>query len=259
MSNLFDLTGKVALVTGGAQGLGRMIAEGLLRAGATVAITSRKADFCEAAAAEMAGLGTCIALPCDLSSPEAAVDLAARVREVFNGKLHVIVNNAGKTWGGPVDSYPDKAWPGVMMVNVQAPFTLIRELLPELEASASSDDPARIINIGSVAGKVTERLSAYSYSASKAAIHMLSRDLAGDLARRNINVNVVMPGFFPTKMTAHMRDDDAVDPAVLGHIPMHRMGRADEIAGAVIFLASRAGAYITGAEIPVDGGLVGCG
>jgi len=257
--SLFDLTGKTVLVTGGAQGLGRMIAEGLLRAGATVAITSRKADLCEAAAAEMAALGSCIALPCDLSSPEAAVDLAARVRTAFGGKLHVIVNNAGKTWGGALDSFPDKAWPGVMMVNVQAPFTLIRELLPELQATASADDPARIINIGSVAGKVTERLSAYSYSASKAAIHMLSRDLAGDLADRHINVNVIMPGFFPTKMTAHMRENDGVDPAVLSHIPMQRMGRADEIAGAVVFLASRAGGYVTGAEIPVDGGLVGCG
>ena len=259
MSSLFDLTGKTALVTGGAQGLGRMIAEGLLRAGAAVAITSRKADICAAAAAEMGALGTCIALPCDLSSPEAAVDLAARVRAACGGKLHIIVNNAGKTWGGPIDSFSDKAWPGVMMVNVQAPFTLLRELLPELEATGTADDPARVINIGSVAGKVTERLSAYSYSASKAAIHMLSRDLAGDLAARNINVNAVLPGYFPTNMTAHIRSDEAVDPKVLAHIPMHRMGRADEIAGAVVFLASRAGAYVTGAEIPVDGGLVGCG
>jgi NAD(P)-dependent dehydrogenase (short-subunit alcohol dehydrogenase family) len=258
MSGLFDLSGKFALVTGGAQGLGRMIAEGLLQAGATVAITSRKADICEAAAADMAALGNCIALPCDLSSPEAAVDLAAQVRAACGGKLHIIVNNAGKTWGGPVDSYPDKAWAGVMMVNVQAPFTLLRELLPELEAAATPADPARVINIGSVAGRVTERLSAYSYSASKAAIHMLSRDLAGDLAARNINVNAVLPGFFPTKMTAHIRSDDGVDPAVLAHIPMHRLGHADEIAGTIVFLASRAGAYITGAEIPVDGGLVGC-
>jgi NAD(P)-dependent dehydrogenase (short-subunit alcohol dehydrogenase family) len=259
MNGLFDLSGKNALVTGGAQGLGRMIAEGLLRAGANVAITSRKADICESAAAEMAALGTCVALPSDLSSPEAAVDLAARTRAQFGGKLHIIVNNAGKTWGGSIDSFPDKAWPGVMMVNVQAPFTQIRELLPELEAAASPDDPARILNIGSVAGKVTARLSAYSYSSSKAAIHMLSRDLAGDLAARNINVNVVMPGYFPTKMTAHMRDDYGVDPALLAHIPMNRMGRADEIAGVIVFLASRAGGYITGAEIPVDGGVIGCG
>ena len=259
MSGLFDLSGKFALVTGGAQGLGRMIAEGLLDAGATVAITSRKADICETAAAEMSSRGRCIPLPCDLSSPEAAVDLAARVREASGGKVHVIVNNAGKTWGGPVDSFPDKAWPGVMMVNLQAPFTLIRELLPELDAAASADDPARIINIGSIAGKTTERLSAYSYSASKAAIHMLSRDLAGDLASRNINVNAVLPGFFPTRMTAHMREDDAVDPKLLAHIPMRRLGRAEEIAGTIVFLSSAAGAYITGAEIPVDGGVVGCG
>jgi NAD(P)-dependent dehydrogenase (short-subunit alcohol dehydrogenase family) len=259
MSHLFDLTGKTALVTGGAQGLGRMIAEGLLRAGAAVAITSRKADICEAAAAEMAALGTCIPLPCDLSSPEAAVDLAQRFRAAAGSKLHVLVNNAGKTWGAPVDSFPDKGWAGVLMVNLQAPFTLVRELLPELEAAGSADDPARVINIGSAAGKSPQRLNAYSYAASKAAVHMLSRDLAGDLATRHITVNAVIPGFFPTSMTAHMRDDDHVDPALLGKIPMGRLGRADEIAGVVVFLSSRAGAYVTGAEIPVDGGLVGCG
>lgn len=256
---LFDLTGKNALVTGGAQGLGRMIAEGLLRAGATVAITSRKADICDSAAAEMAGLGRCIALPADLSTPEAAIDLAQRYRAALGSRLHVLVNNAGKTWGGPVDSFPDRAWPGVMMVNVQTPFTLVRELLPELTAAGTSDDPARVINIGSIAGATTARLSAYSYAASKAALHMLSRDLAGDLADRNINVNAVLPGFFPTSMTAHMRDDETIDPGLLDKIPMRRMGRADEIAGTVVFLASRAGAYITGAEIPVDGGIVGCG
>ncbi len=257
--DLFDLSGKTALVTGGAQGLGRMIAEGLLRAGATVAITSRKVDICEAAATEMAALGRCIALPADLSSPEAAVDLAQRFRVSLGGKLHILVNNAGKTWGGPIDSFPDRAWPGVIMVNVQAPFTLVRELLPELAAAGTPDDPARVINIGSIAGATTARLNAYSYSASKAAIHMLSRDLAGDLATRNINVNAVLPGFFPTSMTAHMRADEGFDPALLGNIPMRRMGRPDEIAGTVVFLSSRAGAYITGAEIPVDGGIVGCG
>ncbi|GAC1423789.1 MAG: SDR family oxidoreductase [Novosphingobium sp.] len=256
---LFDLTGKTALVTGGAQGLGRMIAEGLLRAGADVAITSRKVAICDAAAAEMSALGRCVALPADLSSPEAAVDLADRCRAVMGGQLHVLVNNAGKTWGAPVDTFPDKGWPGVMMVNVQAPFTLTRELLPELTAAGSSEDPARIINIGSVAGATTQRLSAYSYAASKAAVHMLTRDLAGDLADRNITVNAVLPGYFPTSMTAHMRDADVVDPALLNKIPMRRMGRADEIAGIIVFLSSRAGGYVTGAEIPVDGGLVGCG
>jgi len=259
MNRLFDLTGKTALVTGGAQGLGRMMAEGLLGAGATVAITSRKADVCEAAAKEMSALGTCIPLPCDLSSPEAAVDLAERFRKAAGDKLHILVNNAGKTWGGAIDDFPDKAWPGVMMVNVQAPFTLVRELLGELDAAGTSDDPARVINIGSAAGLSPQGLSAYSYSASKAAIHMLSRDLAGDLASRNINVNALVPGFFPTKMTAHMRTEEEVDPNLLAQIPMRRLGKPDEIAGTIVYLASPAGAYVNGAQIPVDGGLVGCG
>jgi NAD(P)-dependent dehydrogenase (short-subunit alcohol dehydrogenase family) len=258
MNNPFDLSGKVALVTGGAQGLGRMIVEGLLRAGATVVFTSRKADICDAAAAEMTSLGTCIPLAADLSSPDAAVDLANRFRTAAGNKLHILVNNAGKTWGAPVDSFPDKGWPGVMMVNLQAPFTLLRELLPELTAAGSSDDPSRVINIGSAAGKSPQGLNAYSYSASKAAIHMLSRDLAGDLADRNITVNAVLPGYFPTNMTAHMRNEEAVDPALLAKIPMRRLGRPEEIAGLIVFLSSRAGSYVTGAEIPVDGGIIGC-
>jgi len=254
---LFSLDGKIALVTGGAQGLGRMIAEGLLRAGATVAITSRKADICEAAAQEMAPLGRCVPLAADLSTPDAAVELVTRYREAL-GSCHILVNNAGKTWGGPIETFPDKAWPGVMAVNVQTPFTMVRELLPELSAAGTADDPARVINIGSVAGVKTERLHAYSYAASKAAIHMLTRDLAGDLAERNITVNAVIPGFFPTKMTAHMRDEDQVDPTLLAHIPMRRLGRPEDIAGIVVFLCSRGAGYITGAQIPVDGGIVGC-
>lgn len=256
--DLFSLEGKIALVTGGAQGLGRMIAEGLLRAGATVAITSRKTDICESAAQEMASLGRCIPLPADLSTPEAAVELVQRYRQAA-GPCDILVNNAGKTWGGEIDTFPDKAWPGVMAVNVQTPFTVVRELLPELSAAGTADDPARVINIGSVAGMKPERLKAYSYAASKAAIHMLTRDLAGDLAGRNITVNAVIPGFFPTRMTAHMRDEDKVDPGLLAHIPMKRLGRPDDIAGIVVFLCSRGGSYITGAQIPVDGGLVGCG
>ena len=254
----FHLSGRHALVTGGAQGLGRMIAEGLLQAGATVAITSRKADVCEAAAQEMSALGRCVPLAADLSTPEAAVDLVTRYRQAL-GACHILVNNAGKTWGGEIDSFPDKAWPGVMAVNVQTPFTMIRELLPELAAAGTPDDPARVINIGSVAGMKTERLHAYSYTASKAAVHMMTRDLAGDLAERNITVNAVIPGFFPTKMTAHMRDEDKVDPALLAHIPLKRLGKPEDIAGIIVFLCSKGGAYVTGAQIPVDGGVVGCG
>lgn len=258
MPPLFDLTGKTALVTGGAQGLGRMIAEGLLSAGATVAITSRKADVCEAAAAEMASLGRCIALPADLSTPEAAVELVERYRAAV-GPCDILVNNAGKTWGGEIDTFPDKAWPGVLAVNVQTPFTMVRELLPELTAAGTPDDPARVINIGSVAGMKTERLHAYSYAASKAAVHMMTRDLAGDLAERNITVNAVIPGFFPTRMTAHMRNEDRVDPALLARIPLRRLGNPGDIAAVIVFLCGKGGGYITGAQIPVDGGILGCG
>ncbi len=257
-ANLFDLSGKTALVTGGAQGLGRMIAEGLLSAGATVAITSRKADVCEAAAAEMATLGRCIALTADLSTPEAAVELVERYRATV-GPCHILINNAGKTWGGEIDTFPDKAWPSVMAVNVQTPFTMVRELLPELEAAGTPDDPARVINIGSVAGMKAERLKAYSYAASKAAVHMMTRDLAGDLAERNITVNAVIPGFFPTKMTAHMRTEDNVDPSLLAHIPLRRLGKPGDIAAVILFLCGKGGGYVTGAQIPVDGGVVGCG
>lgn len=258
MQGLFGLQGKSALVTGGAQGLGRMIAEGLLRAGARVAITSRKHEVVEAAATELNAIGPCVPLAADLSNPEAAVDLVHRYREQFEN-CHILVNNAGKTWGGSIETFPDKAWASVMAVNVQTPFTLVRELLPVLSASGSPEDPARVINIGSVAGTRPEGLHAYSYSSSKAAIHMLSRDLAKDLAGRHITVNAVIPGYFPTKMTAHMRDDEKVDPALLGHIPLARLGKPEDIAGVVVFLSSRSGGYITGAQIPVDGGLVGCG
>lgn len=255
---MFGLEGKRALVTGGAQGLGRMIAEGLLRAGAAVAITSRNAETCRTATEEMRSLGNCTALPADLSTPEAAVDLVARYREAV-GECNILINNAGRTWGGSIDTFPDKAWPGVMAVNVQTPFTMVRELLPELARAATGNDPSRIINIGSVAGMKPEKLQAYSYAASKAAIHMLTRELAADLAERNITVNAVIPGYFPTKMTAHMRSQNAVDPALLSHIPLKRLGTPDDIAGIIVFLCSQSAGYITGAQIPVDGGIVGCG
>ena len=255
MNGLFSLAGKVALVTGGAQGLGRMIAAGLVDAGAEVHITSRKADACAATAAELGP--NCHALPGDAGSPEGIVDLVGRFRE-RQGALHILVNNAGRTWGAPFEQFPDRGWPGVMAVNVQAPFRLLQELLPELERGASAEDPARVLNIGSVAGKQVNDLDAYSYVASKAAIHQLSRQLAADLMARHINVNAIVPGYFPTSMTAHLRDDPAHSAHLLAKIPMRRLGTPADIAGAVVFLSSRAGSYVTGAELPVDGGILGC-
>jgi NAD(P)-dependent dehydrogenase (short-subunit alcohol dehydrogenase family) len=257
-TELFDLTGKSALVTGGAAGLGRMIAEALLRAGASVTITSRKPDSAAQAARELSEIGTCFGLAADFSTPEGVADLAARYREERR-ELDILVNNSGKTWGAPIESFPDRAWPGVMAVNVQAPFKLIQELLPLLTDRASAEDPARIINIGSIAGKVVEPLEAYSYTASKAAIHQLSRQLAAELASRHITVNALVPGYFPTSMTAHMRSDEGQPQGMLeGHIPLGRFGRSSDIAGAILFLASRAGSYVTGSELTVDGGLSGC-
>lgn len=257
MQTLFDIAGKVALITGGVNGLGRMIAEGMLRAGAKVYVTTRKADAAQIAQQELSQLGDCVALAADLTTAEAAAALASEIM-ARESQLHVLVNNAGKTWGAPLESFPDKAWGPVLAVNVQGPFTLVRELLPLLQAGGSAEDPARVINIGSLAGTVVERIGAFSYAASKAAVHHLSRVLAAELADRHITVNVVVPGYFPTQMTAHIRKDDAELDKLVGRIPLARLGHADDIAGLCIFLCSRAGRYITGSQLYVDGGMSGC-
>jgi len=255
--DLFSLAGKRALVTGGAQGLGRMITEGLLAAGAAVTFTSRKADACAAAEAELSAPGSCDAIVADLATPEGVRTLAAAFQERHR-YCHILVNNAGRSWGAPLEEFPDHAWPEVLALNVQAPFTLVQELLPVLAASAAPDDPARVINIGSVVGRSVTLLNAYSYTASKAAIRMVSRELAAELAGRHITVNTVAPGIFPTHMTRHLWEEGEVDPQLLAAIPLGRMGRPDDIAGAVVYLASKAGAWVTGAELSVDGGRAGC-
>jgi NAD(P)-dependent dehydrogenase (short-subunit alcohol dehydrogenase family) len=257
VNKLFDISGKTALVTGGAKGLGRMIAAGFVEAGCKVYITSRDAEAVELAAKEMSASGTCLALSADLASPEAAVSLANQFKS-HEQRLDILVNNAGRTWGAPLESFPDKAWAGVMALNVQGPFTLVRELLPLLKAAGSAADPSRIINIGSLAGAVVERLSVYSYAASKAAIHHLSRELAADLAQHHITVNVIAPGYFPTQMTAHIRKQDSEAQKLLARVPLSRFGSPEDIAGACIFLASRSGSYVTGSELFVDGGMAGC-
>jgi NAD(P)-dependent dehydrogenase (short-subunit alcohol dehydrogenase family) len=249
---LFDLTGKSALVTGGSRGIGLMIARGLLDAGARVAISSRKADACEAARAELAPHGEVVALPVDVSTEAGCQELAAQAVEAF-GSLQILVNNAGATWGEPLDTFPESAWDKVLDLNLKSPFFLTRALLPTLEAAATADDPARVINIGSIDGLHVPGISTYSYSASKAALHHLTRVLARELGPKHITVNAVAPGPFESKMMAQTLRDfgDAIADAA----PLRRIGRPDDMAGVAVFLSSRAGAYVTGAVIPVDGGI----
>ncbi len=252
MSDLFSIEGKNALVTGGSRGIGAMIARGFVEAGATVYISSRKRDVCDEMAAELSKHGSCISLPADLATEAACVTLASEVaaRET---ELHILVNNVGATWGAPMAEFPADAWDKVLDLNVKAPFFLTRALLPLLQAAATADDPARVINIGSIDAIQVPMLETYSYSSSKAAIHQLTRHLARNLGRKHITVNAIVPGPFESKMMAATLRDFGDD--IARSSPLGRIGRPDDMAGTAIFLASRAGSYLTGAVIPVDGGI----
>ena len=253
-SDLFDVSGKTALVTGGSRGIGRMIAGGLVNAGARVVISSRK----EGDLRETAGELRCMAIPADLSSPEGAAALAEAVRGEF-GQLDILVNNAGANWGAPLEEFPASGWDRAMHTNVEGIFHLTVALLPALRASASEDDPARVINIGSIDGLRAPIMDNYSYSASKAAVHMLTRHLAKRLAGEQITVNAIAPGPFESKMMAFLLDNPEAREQIETTVPLGRIGRPDDVAGLTLFLASRAGSYVTGAVIPLDGGITGCG
>jgi NAD(P)-dependent dehydrogenase (short-subunit alcohol dehydrogenase family) len=250
--NLFDLSGKTAVVTGGTRGIGLMIARGLLEAGARVYISSRKADACAAAERELQQYGPVAAIPADLSAEEECVRLAGAIGEREQA-LNVLVNNAGATWGAPIEEFPAAAWDKVVDLNLKSPFFLTRAFLPLLEAGGTHDDPARVINIGSIDGLHVPALPTYAYSASKAGLHHLTRVLARDLGPRQITVNAVAPGPFESKMMAATLK--AFGDAITAAAPLRRIGRPDDMAGVAVYLASRAGAYVTGAVIPVDGGL----
>ncbi len=251
MDGLFDVTGKVVLVTGGSRGIGEMIARGFVEAGATVYISSRKADACNELAAELSRAGVCVAIPADLSSEDECRRLADEMAR-REDRLDVLVNNAGATWGAPMAEYDEHAFERVLALNVKAVFHLTKFLRPMLEAAAAPDSPARVINIGSIDGLHVPGMETYAYSASKAAVHQLTRHLAKYLAPK-VTVNAIAPGPFESKM---MRATlEAFGDAIAEGAPMKRIGRPSDMAGAAIFLASPAASYVTGVVLPVDGGI----
>ncbi len=251
--DLFDLTGKTAVVSGGTRGIGLMIARGLLQAGASkVYISSRRAEGCADAERELSKYGQATAIRADLSTEAECLRLAREVAE-RESAVHVLVNNAGATWGAPLEEFPAAAWDKLLDLNLKSPFFLTRAFLPMLEAAGTHDDPARVINIGSIDGLRVPPMQTYAYSASKAGLHHLTRVLARELGPRHITVNAVAPGPFESKMmAATLRSfGDAIAEAA----PLRRIGRPDDMAGAAVFLSSRAGAYVTGTVLPVDGGI----
>ena len=252
MKKLFDIAGKVALVTGGSRGIGEMIATGYVENGAKVYISSRKKAACDALAAKLSQRGQCISLPHDLGTMAGieglAKDLAAR-----EPRLDILVNNAGASWGAPIEDYPEAGWDKVVDLNLKSVFFTTQKLLPLLRAAASAQSPARVVNVASVNGITPPEWETFAYSSSKAGCIMLTRHLAKRLAPDHILVNAISPGPFESQMMAEMLKTHG--EAIRAKNPLHRIGSPEDIAGVAIFLASRAGAYTTGANIPCDGGL----
>ncbi|MDC1251673.1 SDR family oxidoreductase [Gammaproteobacteria bacterium] len=260
MKNLFSIEGKVALITGGSRGIGEMIAAGFLANGAKVFISSRKAEVCDATAKRLQEEygGECVSMPADLSNLEGINGLADKISQ--EGNLDILVNNAGASWGEPIDEYSEQGWDKVMDTNVKGVFFLTQKLLPLLRKSGTSDDPSRVINIGSIDGIKTGLFDAFSYGPSKAALHHLTRVLAASLVKENIIVNAIAPGPFPTWMLSTGvggGGDVDIDWSSIGDTnPRGRVGTPEDIAGLAIFLSSRAGAYTVGQTITCDGGVV---
>lgn len=260
INDLFSIEGKVAVVTGGSRGIGEMIAAGLLANGATVYISSRKAEVCDATAERLQNEygGTCVSLPADLSTLEGIDGFTAALRE-HTDAVDILVNNAGASWGDTLEEFPEIGWDKVMDTNVKGVFFLTQRLLPLLEKNATNEDPSRIINVGSIDGLKAPGWDTFSYSSSKAAVHHLTRHLASHLVRRNVVANAIAPGPYPTWMLSTGvgtgGDVEGTDWELIGKgNPRGRVGTPEDIVGLTIFLSSRAGAYVVGEVITTDGG-----
>ena len=255
LNNLFDVAGKVAVVTGGSSGIGAMMAQGLLENGAKVYITARKADRLHAAAEELSKFGECIAIPGDMSSVEGIEAFAAEVSS-RESKIDILINNAGANWGAPIEDFPESGWDKVMDINIKSIFFSIQKFLPLLKAAGTAEDPARVINIASINGIRNSGMPTYAYSASKSGVIHLTEHLATDLASSNVNVNAIAPGLFPSNMTKQIVENDGMTTAAIARIPRGRMGKPEDIAGTAIFLSSQASAWVTGHTIVLDGGMI---
>ena len=251
MKKLFDISGKVALVSGGSRGIGEMIAEGFVKNGVKTFITSRKADQCNETAKRLSQYGDCISIPADLTD----IKEIKKIKKIIKGKvdrIDILINNAGAVWAADFDSFPENGWDKVMDTNVKAMFFLTQELIDLLEKSATNEDPSRVINVGSIDGIGIPRAETYSYPASKAAVHQLTRVMANRLANRNININAIAPGPFESQMMKSTLK--SFGDEIINSVPRKRIGKPEDMAGAAIFLSSKASAYITGIVMPVDGG-----
>jgi NAD(P)-dependent dehydrogenase (short-subunit alcohol dehydrogenase family) len=252
VQDLFSIRGKVALVTGGSRGIGLMIARGFVEAGAKVYISSRKKEACDRAAEELSAIGTCISIPADVSTTEGRAWLVNEL-SAKEQALHILVNNAGAAWGAELTEYPESGFDKVMDTNVKAVFFLTRDLVPLLEKAAAPGDPGRVINIGSIDGIKVPSVENYAYAPSKAAVHHLTRVLAVKLGPLGITVNAVAPGPFESQMTKWLLEK--FQSRIESQCPLGRIGSPPDMAGVAIYLASRAGSYVNGVVIPVDGGI----
>lgn len=254
MKNLFSVEGKTVVITGGSSGIGAMMAQGFLENGAKVYITARKAERLMKKAEELSEYGECIAIPGDMSTVE-GIEAFVKALSEKEDHIDVLINNAGANWIAPIDNFPEAGWNKVMDINVKSIFFMTQKCLPLL-SRGTAEDPARVINTASIHGLSNPGMPAYAYSASKSGVIHLTGHLASDLARRNINVNGIAPGFFPSDMTKELTNNEQMRKMALSRIPRGRMGSAEDIAGTAIYLSSRASAWICGHIVTLDGGMV---